>query len=49
MKRPEQVGWRSGGFHMPANTEGQVGWGSEQHDLVEGAPAHLRVVGLYDL
>lgn len=33
---------------MPANTEGQFGQGSEKPDLVEGVPAHLRVVGLYD-
>lgn len=34
---------------MPANTEGQVGRGSEQPDLVEDVSAHLRVARLDDL
>ena len=34
---------------MPGNIQGQVGWGSEQPDLVEGVPDHGRGVGLDDL
>jgi len=34
---------------IPGNIQGQVGRGSEQHDLVEDVPAHYRRVGLDDL
>ena len=27
---------------IPGNIQGQVGWGSEQPDLVEDVPAHCR-------
>lgn len=27
---------------MPDSVQGQAGWGSEQHGLVEGVPAHNR-------
>lgn len=45
----ELVTLRGGGCHTPGDTEGQVGWGSEQLDLVEDVPAHWRGVGLNDL
>lgn len=34
---------------IPINIRGQAGWGSEQYDLVENAPAHCRRLGLDDL
>jgi len=34
---------------MPKNTEGQVGWASEQPGLVEDVPSQCRGVGLDDL
>ena len=34
---------------MPGNIPGQVGWGSEQPDVVEDVPAHCREAGLDDL
>jgi len=40
-------GGRGGPF--PVNTEGQVGRGSEQPDLVEDVPPHCRGVELHDL
>jgi len=43
-----QVAQRSCGFPLPGNIQGQVGWGSEQADLVEDVPDHGRRVGLDD-
>lgn len=34
---------------IPGNIQGQVGQASEQPNLVEGAPAHCRGIGLDDL
>jgi len=34
---------------MPGNIEGHVGWGFEQHGLVEDVPVHCGGVGLHDL
>jgi len=34
---------------MHGNIQGQVGWGSEQPDLIQDVPAHCRGVGLDDL
>ena len=45
----DQVAKRGGGCLIPGSIQGQVGWGSEQPDLVEDVPAHGRVVGLADL
>ena len=44
-----QVAQRGSGGPIPGNIQGQVGWGSEQHDLVEEVPAYCREVGLADL
>ncbi|KAK4816181.1 hypothetical protein QYF61_012471 [Mycteria americana] len=35
-----QIAQRGGRRPIPGNIQGQVGWGSEQPDLVEGVPAH---------
>jgi len=43
------VAQRGSGGPIPGNNQGQVGWGSEQSDLVEDVPAHCRGVGLDDL
>jgi len=46
----ERVAQRgSGGPPIPGNTQGQVGRGSQQPDLVKDVPAHCRGVGLDDL
>jgi len=45
----EQIAQRSSGGPIPGNTQGHVGWGSEQPGLVEDVPAHSRGVGLQDL
>jgi len=45
----EQVAQRVGRCPIPGNIQSQVGWGSEQPDLVEDAPACYRGVGLDDL
>jgi len=45
----EQVAQRGGRCPIPRNSQGQVGLGSEQPDLVEDVPAHCRGVGLDDL
>jgi len=45
----EQVAQRGSGGPIPGNIQGQVGWGSEQPDLVEDISAHCREVGLDDL
>ncbi|PKU34471.1 pol- hypothetical protein [Limosa lapponica baueri] len=37
-----QVNQRGGRCPIPGNIQGQVGWGSEQPDLVEDVPAHCR-------
>ena len=39
----EQVAQRGGRGPIPGNIQGQVGWGSEQPDLVEDVPAYCRV------
>jgi len=41
----EQVSQRSCRCPLPGSVQGQVGWSSEQHGLVEGVPAHGRGVG----
>ncbi|KAK4818640.1 hypothetical protein QYF61_016611 [Mycteria americana] len=38
----EQVARRGGRCPIPGNNQGQVGWGSEQPDLVEDVPAYCR-------
>jgi len=40
---------RSCGFLLPGSVQGQVGWSSEQPDLVEGVAAHGRGLELGDL
>jgi len=45
----EEVAQRGGRCPIARNIQGQVGWGSEQPDLVEDVPAHCRGVGLDDL
>ncbi|PKU33391.1 hypothetical protein llap_16305 [Limosa lapponica baueri] len=42
----EQVAQRGGRCHIPGNIQGQLGWGSEQPDLVEDVLAHCRRVAL---
>jgi len=44
-----QVAQRGSGGPIPGNTQGQIGWGSEQPGLVEDVPAHCRGIGLDDL
>ena len=44
-----QIAQRGGGCPIPGDIQGQHGWGSEQHNLVVGVPAHCRGVGLDDL
>ena len=44
-----QVAQRGGRSPIPGNIQGQVGWGSEQLDLVEYVPSHCRGVELDDL
>lgn len=38
----EGVAQRRCGFPFPGSPQGQVGWGSKQPDLMEGALAHSR-------
>ena len=45
----EQIAQRGSGGPIPGNTQGQVGWGSEQSGLVKDVPAHCRGIGLDDL
>jgi len=40
---------KSCGCPLFGSVEGQVGWGSEQPDLMKYAPVHSRMVGLHDL
>jgi len=40
---------RGGRGSIPGNIQGQVGWGSEQPDLVEDVPAYCRGGGVDDL
>jgi len=42
----EQVTQRGGGSPVPADTQGQAGWGSEQPDLAVSILVHCRGVGL---
>lgn len=42
--RLEQVAQRSCRCLIIASAQGQVGWGLEQHDVVEGVPDHNRIV-----
>jgi len=44
----ERVAQRGGRGPMPGNIEGQVGWGSEQPNLVKDVPAFCKGVGLDD-
>ena len=44
----EQVAQRSDGSLIPADSQGQAGWGSEQPDLAVGVPVHCWEVGLDD-
>ena len=37
-----QAAQRGGGCPIPESFQGQVGWGSEQPDMVKDAPAHCR-------
>jgi len=41
-----QVGLRGGRCPIPGNIDGQVGWASEQLDLLVDVPAPHRGVGL---
>lgn len=41
-----QIDQRDGGCSIPGNVQDQVGWESEQPDLVEDVPAHCRRVGI---
>ena len=45
----EHVAQKGGRWPIPGNIQGQVGWGSEQCDLVEDVPADCIGVGLDDL
>ena len=45
----EQVAQRSFGYRITASVQGHMGWGFEQHDLVEDVPAHGGGIGLVDL
>ena len=45
----EQVAQRGDSCPIPGNLQRQVGWRSEQPDLVEDVPAYCRGVGLDDL
>jgi len=45
----EEVSRRGGRCPIPENIQRRVGWGFEQHDLVEDVPAHCRGLGLDDL
>lgn len=38
----EQVSQRGGSCPIPESTQGQVGWGCEQVDLVQSVPVHCR-------
>jgi len=40
---------RGGRCPIPGNIQGQVGWGSEQPDVVEDVPAHCSGVGLHNV
>jgi len=44
-----QVAQRGGGYPIPRDIQGQVGWGSEQPDPVEDVPVYCRGVGLGNL
>jgi len=48
-KTLKRLAQRGGRCPIPGDIQGQVGWGSEQHDLVEDVPDHCRGVGLDDL
>jgi len=41
----EHVAQRNCEYPFPGSVQGQVGWGFEQSDLMEGVPAHGRGVG----
>jgi len=41
----ERVAQRGSGGPIPGNIPGQVGWASEQPDVVKDVPAHCRGVG----
>lgn len=43
-----QIAQRNGRYPIPGNIQGKVGWGSEQHPLVEYVPAYHKGLGLDD-
>ena len=45
----EWVSQRGSGGPIPGDIQGQVGWGSEQLDLVDDVPAPCRGLDLDDL
>ena len=45
----DQVTQRGGRCPIPEDLQYQVGWGSEEPDLVEDVPAHCWRFGLDDL
>jgi len=45
----KQVAQRSYGCPLPGSVQSQVGWGCEQHGLVEDVLAYGRGVGLHDV
>lgn len=46
---PEQAAQRGEGCPIPGNIQVRAGWGSQQCDLTESAPADSRGTGLGDL
>jgi len=44
-----RVAQRSGRCPITGNIQSQVGWGSQQPDVVEDVPAHCSELGLDDL
>jgi len=45
----ERIAQRGGRCPIPGKSEGQVGQGSKQPDLVKDVPSHCRELGLDDL
>jgi len=41
----EQVAQRTFGCPLPGSVQGPAGWGFDQRGLMEGVPAHGRVLG----
>jgi len=42
----EQIAQRGSGGPIPGNIQGQIGWGSEQCDILEDVPGRCRGIGL---